>query len=287
MTRTASQESEPHRVLIRLDHDVQRGADIRALESAGQRRRAARGMDDGGLGRDGILTPEEFDSLSTVARYLGALESTLGQHDRGRPVLTIGVQRMIRYPGRRTDAQLARASERMAQLQEDRDKRAAAQKAHAAAARTSGGLDEKRSRARDAAMFALDNAPRHYTQGGARWDPIRSGARPGGHMWAYADCSSFATWCIWYALGCGGPDVVNGADWSAGYTGTMLHHGVAVASPSHYGDLVIYGRRGSSGAHVAAYVGNGLCVGHGSEGGPRLLPVRYRSDVLSVRRYIT
>ncbi|MEO6501136.1 MAG: NlpC/P60 family protein [Jatrophihabitantaceae bacterium] len=80
-------------------------------------------------------------------------------------------------------------------------------------------------------------------------------------------------------------DVVNGQRWAAGYTGTMLQHGRAVpASSAQVGDLVIYGS-GAPGQHVAVCLGNGLVFSHGSEAGPFKLALRYRSDVLSVRRY--
>jgi hypothetical protein len=45
--------------------------------------------------------------------------------------------------------------------------------------------------------------------------------------------SSFATWCLWngLALRFGLGDIVNAAGWTAGYTGTMLEHGLPVEYP--------------------------------------------------------
>ena len=78
---------------------------------------------------------------------------------------------------------------------------------------------------------------------------------------------------------------VNGAGWAAGYTGTQAMHGRVVSLDAlEVGDLVFYGRAWPYG-HVAGYVGGGKVISHGSEGGPYLLPVRYRSDVSHARRY--
>jgi cell wall-associated NlpC family hydrolase len=127
----------------------------------------------------------------------------------------------------------------------------------------------------------------HYTQGGMRWQGIRSHliAR-NGHYPNWADCSSYTTWCLWNGLRhYGVRDVVNGLNWNAGYTGTQLNHGVRATGRLLQGDLVIYGRS-FPGHHVAIYVGNGMVLSHGQEAGPLYLPYRYRSDILSIRRYI-
>jgi len=126
-----------------------------------------------------------------------------------------------------------------------------------------------------------------YTQGGLRWQGIdrhRDASR--GQFPNYADCSAFATWCYWNGLRLRArhSDIINGERWRAGFTGTMMEHGVRVSSLIP-GDAVIYGT-GYPGEHVAIYTGGGLVVSHGSSAGPLLLPVRYRSDVLQYRRYI-
>jgi hypothetical protein len=164
-----------------------------------------------------------------------------------------------------------------------------------------GTLDKReRGEARDsavqAALLGYRNRDKiHYTQGGQRWEGIAKGlnARQG-EFPRYADCSSFATWCLWNGmyLPYRESDTVNGAAWKAGYTGTLLEHGRRVASPSKAfkADLVLYGRPGTSGAHVAIVVGrkNGqlMVVSHGSEGGPYYIPYNYRSDIICIRRYI-
>lgn len=126
----------------------------------------------------------------------------------------------------------------------------------------------------------------HYTQRGRRWDFIRGRCAPWQHAY-YADCSALATWLHWtavarvYRLG----DFVNGAGWQAGYTGTMVQHGVRISRPRLVGDCVFYGGTRSVPGHVAVYIGNGLVVSHGSEAGPMLVPWAYR-PVNQVRRYI-
>jgi len=135
----------------------------------------------------------------------------------------------------------------------------------------------------------------HYTQSGRRWEGIRNGdnARKGEYP-KYADCSSFATWCLWNGLYLGFKvrDTVNGTDWKAGYTGTMLKHGKPVQHKENIlrGDCVIYGKSGSTGAHTAIVVatksGTPMVISHGSEAGPFYVPYNYRSDIMVVRRYI-
>jgi cell wall-associated NlpC family hydrolase len=143
-----------------------------------------------------------------------------------------------------------------------------------------------------AAMLGYRNAPAiHYTQQASRWSGIDSRLRAYKKQFPrYADCSSFATWCLWDALklhineGLG--DIVNGQRWRAGYTGTMLEHGHSIDRPSLAGDLIIYGRKGSTGAHVAISVGGRKAVSHGSEGGPYLVDYAYRPDIQDIRRVI-
>lgn len=158
---------------------------------------------------------------------------------------------------------------------------------------------EQRIRARDrvvqAALLGFHHAPKiHYTQGPKRWEGIdkRLNARLG-QFPTQADCSSFATWCLWNGLflGFGLGDNVNGQGWAAGYTGTMLDHGKQVRSVTNAqrGDLVLYGS-GPPGEHVTVVVamkgGVPMVVSHGSEGGPYHVKYNYRSDVYQIRRYI-
>lgn len=128
----------------------------------------------------------------------------------------------------------------------------------------------------------------HYTQGPNRWEGIDGNEKAWkGECPNYADCSSFATWCLWngldhYRL----PDTVNGAKWKAGYTGTLNEHGRRVRGLRRRGDLILYGDPYGRTGHVAIYVGAGMVISFGSEPGPFLIPVHYRRDYHSTRRYI-
>lgn len=129
----------------------------------------------------------------------------------------------------------------------------------------------------------------HYAQDARRWSGITANRRIGRDQYpSYSDCSSSTTWLLWNALhlNLGMGDVVNGTGWRSGYTGTMLRHGRSVPEGSaQVGDCVFYGAPGSTGSHVAVAVGGGFVFSHGSEPGPYKLRLRYRSDVMSVRRY--
>ena len=97
----------------------------------------------------------------------------------------------------------------------------------------------------------------------------------------YTDCSGFATW----TYKCGGAPDPNGFGYNGyGFTGTMLVHGkqVSLSGPLNKGDLIFYGHPVS---HVAVYIGSGRVVSFGSEVGPLLLEMRYRSDINCARRY--
>lgn len=138
-----------------------------------------------------------------------------------------------------------------------------------------------------AAVLGLHHASAiHYSQSSVRWQGIDQHRKAWrGEFPTWADCSAYVTWCLWNGLDhFHHSDTVNGEHWQAGYTGTMLEHGQAVRSPIP-GDAVIYGPSWP-GEHTALYTGNGLVVSHGSEAGPMLIPWRYRSDVLSIRRYL-
>lgn len=151
-----------------------------------------------------------------------------------------------------------------------------------------------RDRAVQAAMVGYAHKTGlHYTTGARRWQGIqlRLNARAG-HFPDWADCSSFCSWCLWSGLGLGfnRPDSVNGCSWRAGFTGTMLTHGVPVrfASNALAGDCVIYGS-GYPGRHAAIVVKSGntpMVISNGSEAGPFYLPYNYRRDLMGIRRYI-
>jgi cell wall-associated NlpC family hydrolase len=97
------------------------------------------------------------------------------------------------------------------------------------------------------------------------------------------------TWCYWAA---GAPDP-NGRNFDGlGYTGTQIGNGTAVTlEQAQPGDLVFYGKKVDPDpqagiTHVALYVGNGNVISHGSESGPHLVQVDYRSDRKLIKSYV-
>ena len=159
---------------------------------------------------------------------------------------------------------------------------------------------DQRIRCRDrvvqAAMLAYNHKRSlHYTKGSRRWNGIANhrSARRGQYPY-YADCSSLVTWCLWNGLYLSfkKKDIVNGAAWKAGFTGTLLNHGKRIAKVGNVlrGDVVLYWRPCTNGTHAAIVVkvvkGVPYVVSHGSESGPRYLRYNYRSDVMQIRRYI-
>jgi CHAP domain len=166
-------------------------------------------------------------------------------------------------------------------------------------ASVSGLSAEHRRKARQlavqAAMLGYNNKGAvHYTQGSRRWTGINKNLRAAkGQFPRYADCSAYATWCVWNGLiPYGVRDTVNALRWQGGFTGTMLKHGKRVQKIENVlpGDCVIYGKSGTNGKHTAIVVGrrNGvpMVVSHGSEGGPYYVKWNYRKDVMQIRRYI-
>jgi Putative peptidoglycan binding domain len=139
----------------------------------------------------------------------------------------------------------------------------------------------------------------HYSQKqDLRWRGIHFGWLAPHNQPDYADCSSYTTWLIWQALvrvkGHPGPDIVNGDNWQAGFTGTQLEHGQQVkferASPGR--SLIFYtARKGGPVTHVVMFVGTlpghgpNCVVSHGQENGPRIARANYRDYYHSTRTY--
>jgi hypothetical protein len=152
----------------------------------------------------------------------------------------------------------------------------------------------ERIRARDlaiqaAALAVQKNASIEYTMGPKRWDPIKRKRKAfRGEAGNFQDCSSFATWCLWNGLShFGVGDVVNGQQFKAGWTGSMIGHGQRVGRAEILrGDLVFYAGSDGRIGHVTIYVGGGMVISHGSEPGPRKLRIDYR-PIAQIRRYIS
>ena len=124
------------------------------------------------------------------------------------------------------------------------------------------------------ALYLYNNRLRiHYAQ----IRPMRS-LNKGHSLGQTMDCSEMAT-VVYKRAGASDPNRMffNGT----GNTTTLMRHGRNVAlSQAKIGDLVLY--RG----HVAVYAGHGRVVSHGSEGGPYLCHIDYRSDRIAIRSYL-
>lgn len=104
-----------------------RGWAVRWLQQALNKRARARGLPT--ITVDGVLGTETLMSVQRVGRALGALEATLAQAHpkRGdKAAVTIGLQRIIRWPATRNPAQLRRARDRKAAAERRRASGAAA-----------------------------------------------------------------------------------------------------------------------------------------------------------------
>lgn len=165
------------------------------------------------------------------------------------------------------------------------------------ASRVSGLSDDHAAHARkiiaaSAKLMMQHPAEIHYSQGPNRWEGINNKlTATKGQYPRHGDCSSTATWMLWDAMHrpYGVRDLVNGAAWRAGYTGTQYTRGKAVEHDKNLkiGDLIFYGNQGGGiPEHVAVYIGGGKVFSHGSEGGPYILGLDYRSDRRMSRRYI-
>lgn len=111
------------------------------------------------------------------------------------------------------------------------------------------------------------------------------------------DCSAFVTWCFKVA---GSPDP-NGASFTGGIsTASLWVNGRLVGGPTVAekellpADLCFYGyepeMHGGNSEHVTIYIDKGLCISHGSEHGPLVLPYKPGSGssskpLVGVRRY--
>lgn len=161
----------------------------------------------------------------------------------------------------------------------------------------------QRARARDrvvqAALLARDRAAEiAYTQDLTdRWDGMRNRRNSfRGEFPTGADCSSFATWCLWNALHSHFhlDDIVNGLGWDAGNTTSLRGHGRLVEQLKNVcrGDCVHYDPDlpELEQPHVTVVVGRNddgvlLVASHGGDSGPLVTTFNYR-PVREIRRYI-
>jgi hypothetical protein len=126
----------------------------------------------------------------------------------------------------------------------------------------------------------------HYTQSQLRMSIVDHHYKPPWGQTIYEDCSSSLTGLSWVI---GAPDP-NGRGYDGeGYTGTIYNNGRSVDTP-YPGDFLLCGS--PPGHHVFMALGDDTRQpatrgwSHGSEGGPRLVALRYRSDIRDIRSYL-
>lgn len=122
-----------------------------------------------------------------------------------------------------------------------------------------------------------------YTEGPLRWSGITTNAHDFTMTHGFdCDCSAFDTWLgkdatEWLKL----RDFINGANWLAGYTGTMVLHGERVDEPQPT-DFCFYGEI-SVPYHVAMSVGSGRVISMGRPGAPEIVEL---GAATQFRRYV-
>ena len=96
----------------------------RALQIATNRRLRSRDLDALVVAEDGVIGVRTLEAVRKVAWALGARSETSDAITRDGEI-PVGVQRMIRNPGRRSDEQKSRGKARMSRLRSERKRRAA------------------------------------------------------------------------------------------------------------------------------------------------------------------
>jgi hypothetical protein len=104
-----------------------RGDAARALQAATNRRLRSRQMGSLAIPENGVVDNRTLNAVRKAAWALGAMSQTCEKiTDDGE--ICVGVQRMIRNPGRRTDAQCRRGKARLSRLRTERKRHAARHK---------------------------------------------------------------------------------------------------------------------------------------------------------------
>jgi hypothetical protein len=96
---------------------------VRALQIATNRRLRSRDLDALVVAEDGVLGARTLEAVRKVAWALGARSETYDAITRDGEI-PVGVQRMIRNPGRRSDEQKSRGRGRIARMRKEREEQA-------------------------------------------------------------------------------------------------------------------------------------------------------------------
>jgi cell wall-associated NlpC family hydrolase len=230
-----------------------------ALQAATNRRLRNRHLAEHVVEEDGVVGPATLAAVKTAAWALGALRATLQRIDGGE--IPIGVQRMIRNPGLRTDDQKQRGKKRIGHMLAAGAKRAGEAGATGSPRRR---IVELAQRA--AANYRHNPGAYHYLAGGIANVKCME---PTPRTWR-SDCSQFAA-AIYKAADLPSPANVD-HQWASTYS--IVRKGRPTTTPRP-GDLGMYGSR-SAPHHVEIYCGvpGQEFIGHGSPPIDSLTPGR-------------
>jgi hypothetical protein len=109
---------------MQMLHEGGRSETARALQAATNRRLRSRGLAALAVAEDGAVGARTLEAVRKVAWALGARSETYDAITRDGTI-PVGVQRIIRNPGRRTDEQKSLGKARMSRLRSERKRRAA------------------------------------------------------------------------------------------------------------------------------------------------------------------
>ncbi len=226
-----------------------RGDRVRALQAAANRRLKARGLADYAIQEDGSLDGGAIAGVAKAAWALGAMRTTLAKLDAGE--IPLGVERMIRNPGRRQDEQKQRGRTRIRHMLAARRQRA--EEASRAGSKRARVVQEAQ---KAAANYRANPGAYHYLAGGVANTEY---LKPTPSNWR-SDCSQFAA-SVYKGAGLPSP---SSTSHELASTWTMIKRGKVTTAPRP-GDLGLYGPT-SAPHHVEVYCGlpGQEFIGHGS-----------------------
>jgi cell wall-associated NlpC family hydrolase len=242
----ATQQVHPMQVL----HRGAKSDAARALQAATNRRLLRRGLATVAIEEDGLVGGKTMAAVTAAAWALGARRETIAKMDGGE--IPIGVQRMIRNPGRRTDEQKALGKKRVAHMLAARKRRAAVAAQAGSARRRVVQVAQQA-----AANYRARPGAYHYLAGGRAntvcLEPTPSDWR--------SDCSQFVA-AVYKEAGLPSPAT---ASHEFAATSNIDPKGRVTTSPRP-GDLGMYGVHGGATHHVELYCGapGQEFIGHGS-----------------------
>ena len=243
----ATQQEHPMQVL----HRGAKSEAARALQAATNRRLLRRGLAEVAIDEDGVIGAKTMAAITAAAWALGAQRTTIAKMGTAGEI-PIGVQRMIRNPGRRTDEQKELGKKRVAHMLAERKKRESDVAQAGSARQRVVALAQKA-----AANYRANPKAYHYKAGGKAnavfLEPTPSDWR--------SDCSQFVA-AVYKAAGLPSPATVAH---ELASTFSIDPKGRVTTSPRP-GDLGMYGVHGGKTHHVELYCGlpGQEFIGHGS-----------------------